>query len=184
MVVFRCPPEKASPEEQQQQAVRSPTLGRLSPRRRSHSSGPSFLSLHPCSTPRPLSSSSLLRAAARGLYTGGATRSGDSIAARVYGRACRMKECRLPAYACVTQADTLVGGAGGLGGGGCCVRSEGAVGVLSELDLGSAEWVLWHSGVPLLQRCAYVCVCRQMRGWIKSENSRLMGHTHTHSVIS
>lgn len=61
------------------------------------------------------------------------------------------------------------------GGGGCCVRSEGAVGVLSELDLGSAEWVLWHSRVLLLY------VCGSVRGRIKSENMMMMGHTHTHT---
>lgn len=59
------------------------------------------------------------------------------------------------------------------GGGGCCVRSEGAVGVLSELELGSAEWVSWHSGVLLLY------VCGSVRGRIKSENIMMMGHTRT-----
>lgn len=83
-----------------------------------------------------LSCSPALSAVVWGLYIfGGAACLGDCIipcafmcvcvcCVRFSMCMCRMK-CRFPFYASHTHR-----------GGGCCVRSEGAVGVLSELDLG------------------------------------------------
>lgn len=103
------PHQQPQLKEEPQQAVWSRSLGL--------SSGGSFLG------PSVLDASpalAALRAAVLGLYTGGATRSGDSIAARVYGRAGRMKECRL-SRVCVRHTGRHACGWGGVGeGGGVC----------------------------------------------------------------
>ncbi len=112
-----------------------------------------YLHLH-ILTSRLLSCSPALRAGVWGLYIGGAACLGDSIAPCVYVCVCvcvsgcvsvdmcmcRMK-CRLPPMR-HTRRHTCTHR-----GGGCCVRTEGAVGVLSELDLGFLSFTLHRVGV-------------------------------------
>lgn len=80
-----------------------------------------------------LACSPALRAGVWGLYIGAAACLGDSIAPCVCVSVsmcmCRMK-CRLPPMR-HTRRHTCT-----CRGGGCCVRTEGTVGVLSELDQG------------------------------------------------
>lgn len=95
-----------------------------------------------------------------GLYIGGAPCFGDSIApcvsvcvcgcVSVDMCMCRMK-CRLPSMRHTSRHTCTHRG------GGCCVRTEGTVGVLSELDLGFLSFTLRSVGVMACWSTAAVC---------------------------
>lgn len=116
-----------------------------------------------------LSCSPALRAGVWGLYIGGAAYFGDSIAPCVYECLC-VVVCQL-ICACVgwsvvsllsmrhTSRHTCTHR-----GGGCCVRTEGAVGVLSELDLGFLFYTSQSGCYGIVEYCC--CVWAYMCAWI------------------
>lgn len=114
-----------------------------------------------------LACSPALWAAVRGLYVAGAAYLGDSIAPCVHERLC-VVGCQL-ICACVgwrvvsllsmrhTSRHTCCAD----GGGGCCVRAEGAVGVLSELDLGFLFYTSQSGcyGIVEYRCCVWASIC-------------------------
>lgn len=105
------------------------------------------------------------RAGVRGLYIGGAAYGGDSAASSVCVVACQVL-CACVGWSVVSLLSMRHSSRHSCTrrGGGCCVRGEGAVGVLGELDLGFLFFTS-QSGCYSIVVCETRCVHWSVRGW-------------------